>query len=46
MRLKWTDTELKYFNKKIPTVSRTGEWIPWVILMVVSLCGLFYLVWR
>ncbi len=44
MRLKWTDAESKYFNKKIPAAERTDDWIVWVILIIVSLSGVVYLI--
>lgn len=46
MKLKWTDAESKYFNKKIPAAERNEDWIVWVILIVVSLSGVCYLVFK
>lgn len=42
MKLKWTDKEIKYFNKKIP-VEANHDWVIWAILALCSFAGLAYL---
>jgi len=34
-RLKWTDSQLKYFNKPIKTAELTNDWSWWAIFGVV-----------
>ena len=45
MKLKWTEEEWKYFNKKIPTAERNYDWIIWAIIVLCGLAGLMYLFW-
>lgn len=42
MKLKWTDKEIKYFNKKIP-VKANHDWVTWLILAICGLTGIVYL---
>ena len=35
MRLRWTDEEIKYFNKPIPTAEKQNEWSWWGIFIAV-----------
>ena len=46
MKLRWTESQLKYLNKPIPVAERDYNWVGWFILSIVSLCGLGYLIYN
>ena len=45
MRLKWTESQLKYFSKPIPVTQQNYDWIVWFVLSLVGLCGVGYWIW-
>jgi hypothetical protein len=45
MKHKWTKAELSYLTKPIPKAQRNDDAIVWLILSLVSLCGIGYWIW-
>ena len=46
MKLKWTEEEIKYFDKKVPVAERNDDWVIWTIIMVASLSGIAYMIYN
>lgn len=45
MKIKWTEEEIEYFNKKVPVAERDDDWIITAIIMVVGLSGIAYMIY-